>query len=47
VEELALLYEETTYTVTPDDDALPYQLDQMNELQMLEALRIERELFFC
>lgn len=41
VTELAQLYEETTYTVTPDDDALPYQFDQMHELQMLEALRIE------
>ncbi|KAJ3020821.1 UNVERIFIED_CONTAM: vacuolar membrane-associated protein iml1, partial [Siphonaria sp. JEL0065] len=41
LEELAQLYSENTYTVTPADEMNPYQDNSANELQRVEALLVE------
>jgi DEP domain-containing protein 5 len=40
-DELKQLYSENTYTVTPADDANPYQDDSANEMERVEALLVE------
>ncbi|KAI9335535.1 hypothetical protein BDR26DRAFT_1009283 [Obelidium mucronatum] len=41
LEELAQLYSENTYTVTPADEMNPYQDNSANETQRVEALLVE------